>query len=486
MVAKRGGTTSKPTQPFVRSRKGETSHSILTIAAQKYKEYSRLRDVLSGKAAPQTPSKRTFSRKVSRDLDRTPNAPKFVAEKTTTTITTPLKRKREDDGICVEVLASPGQVLSPQGPTFIGPTPQRDGLVLGLFDMLPAATPSKTRGALHDVVPNLLQTPSRRDKKAESEGSFESRGRFEKTPVSTGKRFLLDQFVTPKKIKLGEQGTPKSTLKDFATPSFLRRDNFLPAIDETNEPTPRPAPWKRRSLGRSLSSMIQSMRKQEEDRLDEEADIMRELEMEDEGGRLLRKQTQPDLLVEDSQAAMPLGPDRGLESDDGSEDEAEQLGPDGKPRRVWKKKGLKRQTRRVISTYCARHGMLGPNNVLVRPHFTKPDPKPQQLQHDESEDETAVAETQQPDIRQLASDDEFPADDDESDYASDESHSRKKRSIQKKPAKEALAPLTKTDEEGSVKTAARKIKATAHANYRRLKIKSKGGNGGKGRFGRKR
>jgi hypothetical protein len=38
---------------------------------------------------------------------------------------------------------------------------------------------------------------------------------------------------------------------------------------------------------------------------------------------------------------------------------------------------------------------------------------------------------------------------------------------------------------GPVKTAVRKIKATANANYRRLKIKSKGGNGGKGRFGRR-
>jgi hypothetical protein len=202
------------------------------------------------------------------------------------------------------------------------------------------------------VAPNLLQTPSKILKKAESDESFESKGRYEKTPLSTGKRFMLDQFVTPKKIKLGELGTPTSVLKDFATPAFLRRGNFLAAIDETKEPTPRPAPWKRGNLGRSLSSMIQSMRKQEEDRLDEEADIMREMEMEDEGEQQPRKQKSSDVLVKDSQAAMPLGPDRGLESDDENSDEAdEQLGANGKPSRVWKKKGLKRQTRRVISTF---------------------------------------------------------------------------------------------------------------------------------------
>jgi hypothetical protein len=234
--------------------------------------------------------------------------------------------------------------------------------------------------------------------------------------------------------------------------------------------------------------MIQSMRKQEEDRLDDEADIMREMEMEDEDGQRPRRQTNPDVLVEDSQAAMPLGPDRGLESDEESEDEAEQLGPDGKPRRVWKKKGLKRQTRRVISTFSPCSFRVGANKFLVRPHFTKPDPKPQQPPEEESEDEAGIAETQQNQTNP-GSEDEFPADEGESDYASDDSHSRKKRKTQKKPVKDTSTSLSKDGkkaEEGPVKTAARKIKATAHANYRRLKIKSKGGNGGKGRFGRKR
>lgn len=93
--------------------------------------------------------------------------------------------------------------------------------------------------------------------------------------------------------------------------------------------------------------MIQAMRKDEDDRLDEEADIMREMEMEEQGISIPKKPKVPKILVEDNQMAMPLGPDRGVESDDSEEDPA--LGPDGKPRRVWKKKGLKRQTRCVIS-----------------------------------------------------------------------------------------------------------------------------------------
>ncbi|KAJ4303501.1 regulatory particle non-ATPase [Kalmusia sp. IMI 367209] len=422
---------------------------------QKHKEYNKLRDILSGKAAPSTPSRNGSSRRELRNVDRTPKASKPYAS-------TPMKRKREDSGVAPEVLPSPNQFLSPQGPMFIGPTPQRDGIVLGLFDLLPAETPSKGRSALADVELNVLQTPSKNAGKAESEISLESRVRGEKTPLSTGKRFLLDSFVTPNKRKIGDQGTPISAFKGFSTPAFLRRDNFLMKIDENDESTPRPAPWKRRGLGRSLSARIQSMRQEEEDRLDEEADIMRELEMEAEGLPAPKKIKVPDIIVEDSQVAMPLGPDRDPESGDEEEIEAENvLGPDGKPKKLWKKKGLKRQTKRVI----------------MRPNFSRPKPQSEQPQ-DDADDDDRIGETQIDTLNRL-SDPEL-SDDDGSDYASDASHSTKKRKMQK-PKLEAASTLqskdSKQDKEGPVKATARKIKASAHANFRRLKIKSKGGNG---------
>lgn len=261
--------------------------------------------------------------------------------------TTPMKRKRTYEQELGD-LDVENNFLSPQGPTVIGPTPQRDGIVLGLFDMLPSETPTKKRIVLGDAQLNVPQTPSRTFEDTASQVSLESRARGEKTPLSAGKRFLLNQFVTPKKRKMDEEGTPSSTLRGLATPAFLRRDNVLNVIDEEDETTTRVAPWKRRGLGRSLSAMIQAMRQDEDDRLDEEADIMRELEMEQEGLSIPKKPTVSHVLVEDSQVPMPLGPDRGSVSDDEGEEEPE-LGLDGKPRRVWKKKGLKRQTRRVIS-----------------------------------------------------------------------------------------------------------------------------------------
>lgn len=423
--------------------------------SQKYKEYNKLRVRLSSKPAPQTPSKRTTSRKLAHDGERTPKAPIRSPN------LTPVKRKREEE--LSENAGQESEFLSPQGPAFIGPTPQRDGIVLGLFDLLPAETPSKKRDVLGDVELNVLQTPSRRIQEAGSETSLESRARGERTPLSTGKRFLLNQFVTPKKRKLNEEGTPSSTLRGLATPAFLRRDNILSAIDETDEATARPAPWKRRGLGRSLSAMIQAMKKDDDDRLDEEADIMRELEMEEEGMSMPKKPRLPEILVEDSQAPMPLGPDRGLESEEDEEEEMPALGPDGKPRRVWKKKGLKRQTRRII----------------MRPNFAKS--KPQPILHANSEDD-------QPEVPEIQghANDISPGHDsegEESDYASDASHTPRERKTQQKKAEETKEKASK---EGIVKTAVRKVKATANANYRRLKIKGKGGNGGKGKFGKRR
>lgn len=114
----------------------------------------------------------------------------------------------------------------------------------------------------------------------------------------------------------------------------------------------------------------------------------------------------------------------------------------------------------------------------MRPNVVKPKPTPAPETHD-VEEQTRVPETQVPaDIE-----DEFGSDvDDGSDYASDVSHTPKVRKVTKKPQEANEKPK----KENIIKTAARKIKATANANYRRLNIKGKTGTGGKGRFGRKR
>lgn len=126
------------------------------------------------------------------------------------------------------------------------------------------------------------------------------------------------------------------------------------------------------------------------------------------------------------------------------------------------------------------------NKITVKPNFSKSKPLP--VPADENDEICEVAETQ---VKTDMDGDDFDISEDEgSDYASDASHSQKKAVVQmKNKANEASTQQvseSKPNEDGPVRAAARKIKATAHANFRRLKIKSKAGNGGKGRFGRRR
>ncbi|KAK1821955.1 hypothetical protein LTR12_003651 [Friedmanniomyces endolithicus] len=276
-------------------------------------------------------------------------------------------------GIGLEVVLEEEQGMEPT-PALIrralGPTPQKDGEVLGIFDFLATATPSKSgEGAgagvddshSHEVAatsindtpnkPVIHSTPSKRALSA--------------TAQSSSKRRFLDAFVgTPlKRRRLEDAPTPSSSKHHFATPSFLRRSFPLAPIDEDTtgiEPIP-----KKRGLVRSLSSLIQGLRKQEDKRMDDEWDIMNEIEAadkyseaEDESDRPPQQQRRPSKVyvqVEDSQAAtlsepeMPLGPDQGAPGSDSEDDDEGRvvLGADGRPRKPWKKKGLKRQTKRT-------------------------------------------------------------------------------------------------------------------------------------------
>ena len=112
--------------------------------------------------------------------------------------------------------------------------------------------------------------------------------------------------------------------------------------------------------------------------MDDEWDIMNEIEAEEHGGPQNKKAEQ--VQVADSQlVVMPLGPDRAPESE--SEEEVA-LGNNGLPRKVYKKKGLKRQTRRAN----------------IKPVLNKPkkaaDLEDKAASDDDENNDEAVAETQ--------------------------------------------------------------------------------------------
>ena len=213
---------------------------------------------------------------------------------------------------------------------------------------------------------------------------------------------------------------------------------------------PRPA-------AKGLSDLVKGLRDMEDEKLDEELEMLRELEG-DFGPN--SRTSQPKVLVDDSQRPdMPLGPDGGLESEDEENMEKEGLGRDGKPLKIWKKKGQKRTTRRV----------------LMKPNVAKWKPEPAWKGEAESEEEDEQTVVEQP---QLAT--QRPNEDYEDELASEE-HANEAEGGKKKTKKKVDG-----NKQGFV-AKVKKISATAHANFRALNIKNKQSKGKRGaRFGRRR
>ncbi|KAF1357116.1 DNA replication/checkpoint protein [Delphinella strobiligena] len=454
--------------------------------AAKYKEYDRLRRPPPKKSESQSKPNPSRTDKDPRPTSRsqpiasTPQKRKSQFAQPALPVAHILPDDEEED----EVEPTPAAIRMQ-----LGPTPQKDGHILSLFDSLPSVTPSKSRSVLTAIEGNIAATPNKNQSRnttiAESPAIENVRG--SRTPASSGKRFMLDTFATPLKRKRDDEdqahATPSSTLKLLATPAFLRRSNTISIMETLAEEGERdhetlgltrarePPFKKKKGFIRSLSSIIQGMRKEEDDRLDEEMEMMREWEdghsPTEPGLEESQSIHRPDakVLVEDSQIVMPLGPDRGIESEEEEEEEEEQ---DGQPRKPWKKKGLKRQTKRVI----------------MRPvtHKLK---KPDSQVHADSIDAEyleAVAETQLPTVTLP----EHDVDGSESDYSDTEA--KLQRAQSKSNAKAAAkAPSASTKETGGpIKRAARMISAGAHANFRKLKIKNQNTKAnGRGRFGRR-
>lgn len=234
--------------------------------------------------------------------------------------------------------------------TYVKPTPQKNGQILGLFDSF---SPDKV----------LLATPSRRLSKSAIHVASPLRATDTKFPplltatpskvAGSPIRPLTREIVTPsaQRFRSGpNSGSAKRQLDE--TPAFLRRHSSRIEMDAHSDDEvdsqltfspiairlpPRPA-------GRGLSALVQGLRNMEEERLDDDLDLLRELEAE-ESGLMLPKG--PTTLVKASQkqdeAELPLGADG-----DNVDDEEDVLATETVPTtgRPWKKRGQKRTTRK--------------------------------------------------------------------------------------------------------------------------------------------
>ncbi|KAI1646937.1 DNA replication/checkpoint protein, partial [Daldinia loculata] len=426
--------------------------------ARKYKKYNQVRDILAGKLPPPKAKAKESSSSRKREPEEalavTPSKRSKPAE-------TPSHiRERIIDPEMFETPSS-RKLFSPAVPTSIGPTPQRDGRILGLFDLLEENdenTPSRSRTGEFLKDGAIQATPS---KNVGSENIGDAI-KLDKTPVSS-KRTTL--FMTPSRrdsnAPLGR--TPSSIRKlQLTTPSFLRRAPLATVDENGNYIAPAPLRLPRKPLGRSLSSAVASLRKLEEEALDDDLEALREAENDVNPSATTKPvKKKEDILEPDSQAQQLLG---GFDDEDLYDSAPEeQVGRSGQPLKVYKKKGQKRTTRRVN----------------MRPTKSKRPQQPAQEQPGTDDEDDVVPETQ---ANMTKGGDSPPLDlgsDSEFDLIEDEGQEPKEaKQVEKKKKKK------KTEKkDGKVQKVARKVNELAHANFKRLKLKNHGAKGPPSGFG---
>lgn len=424
----------------------------------------------------------------------------------------------------ISLLLSPSRARSS-----IGPTPQKDGRVLGLFDALSSEgsrgnsgsrgggkTPSKRRVALLPLTENMLQaTPSKREKRTTTTTTTEQE--LLESASKKRQQALLATVTTPSKNRVHQGFTPisqRSLAKSLfdETPAFLRRrsqnmrfsavgkDEDEAGDDGSDTWSPVAIRKLRPPAGRGLSALVRKLREMEDEHLDDEMAILRDLESGDDDDDAPSQHTKPKeapaVMVGDSQVAdMPLGPDRAIESEEEGGGDGDAAVKENEPSKFRKKKGQKRTTRKVV---------MKPSIVKWRP---EPKWEGGMESDDEAEEEdntTVVEATQlakasgvdppQEDGLETDSDPYNSHDEDKSTGGGDKSKGklqRQKKADKKKKSLQEEAGKNTTDhhqkEESRTQKLKKKISATAHANFRALKIKNKNSKGKRGgRFGKRR
>ncbi|KAJ0426285.1 DNA replication/checkpoint protein [Aspergillus carlsbadensis] len=553
--------------------------------AAKYKEYSRLKAEESTaskkeKGHSQSHAQQTGSQdEYKKRKHSSPHGPDQTHTHTQTTSTprksaggifqTPSKTRTAhpstvdpyDSPSVLRRLFSPSTHMQSSSPlkTAIGPTPQRDGKALGLFDLLSesggsTATPSATRIASLNGM--AAQTPSKKRKvmdtiaeegeegeEGEEEEELEESHRAERTPASSGKKYMLSAlFATPTTLRYSamvedDQPTsrnllgnlsgadhnqsmqpppqqPSSDTANLETPSFLRRStsglySSSQVVGGMTSLSPIPVRKPPQFVGKGLSQLVQGLRDMEEERMEDEWDILREIEIDQE---------QSNVDVPDSQAPDAIG-------------------------RTYKKRGQKRTTRLVkmkpvVSAPPRSRPSRNSQSQLQSQHAPlstlSANNKDNEGAESEFEDELeAIAETQvnantitsgNDNAHDLVDDDldshhsiseaEPDADSDsDPEYGTERKPLARAKSFSEK-MKEAIGADTprsgsgnqqekvkraeeqekkkKKGQEGdegkeNKKPSTRKVNPQAHANYRSLKIRNRGGRGGRnfGRFRRR-
>uniref|UniRef100_A0A093VHH7 DNA replication regulator SLD2 n=1 Tax=Talaromyces marneffei PM1 TaxID=1077442 RepID=A0A093VHH7_TALMA len=405
--------------------------------------------------------------------------------------------------------------------------------------------PSKPPLGLHRNAMAKSWTPSRRktgqkldniSESADNEGDkedneYENTIGMGRTPASSSKRLYLERlFATPTTLRFAtmmenekdnqpqrilyqkavtEAQTDEKDALASGTPSFLRRSNSGRYVssndnDSANPLSPVGVRKHQRYNGKGLTALVQGLRDMENERMDDDWDILNEIEAEQNGT------AGENVQVGDSQVPHDA------------------TGEDPNGGRVWKKKGQKRTTR-LVKMKPVMQVKNKPSRTTTA-NASKSTEQRQDEESEESEDELqpkspgadedslprtrTLRERKQTTEDNLNEDDANEEEDDYNDIDSDnnsddldftETASAKQAlpttmvkpmssfSEKLKAAFSSVKPLKKKavaeKDEDKPKPSSpkkRKVNPDAHANYRSLKIRSKGqGRFGRGRFGRR-
>lgn len=461
--------------------------------------------------------------------------------------------------------------------TSIGPTPQKDGRVLGIFDFLSpesdkTGTPSKNQGrsSLTSIAGNSLKTPSKK-KRAQNDDDEAN------TPSSKrAKPPLPVTLFTPSAASriTAAAATPSShhTLVGLDdTPAFLKRHHSSAHL--LNDDAGAPISWspeinvrmRTKPVLKGLSQLVRGLREMADQELDDEMELLREIEGDEAAPKKpnfaakLRAATakkEQDLdptspaptLFRDSQTArpeqqqplslrklppssesteMPLGPDRALDEGSGEDSTQPARGRDGKPLRVFKKRGQKRSTRmskmrpsnakwkpepvwKVSSSDEAgkvADGIEEEKEVAVEVHVVEETqlslPAPAANANADDDDDDMLKTDNEEFVNSCHSFSSASASDEEDLFKSTSKNPKANTTTNKKtkpkmkmnndaaPPYRHAAPspsatntarktTASTQQANKMKQKKKKIAPTAHANFRALKIGGKGSAGGKG------
>ena len=334
-------------------------------------------------------------------------------------------------------------------------------------------------------------TPSKQQLKDVNLQSEQVVKRCSRSPPSASKQSYLASFLTPSARRTaGPAETPKSRnsiskLRFDDTPAYLRRDSRICSQSQQLEGfgdsyemeivsfSPAAVRMRPKVAVKGLSAPMQGLRDTEDAQLDEELELLRE--MEGENTEVKRKVGGPKNLIGDSQIPeMPLGPDGHGDEDEEDWKTLEQDSKDrgGKPLKVWKKKGQKRTTRKVV----------------MKPNMARWKPEPEWnggIDKDDGEEISVVEETQVIGVgttEGVEQDVDIATDKECTDIGVE----NRRQSPNRPNSEEAKQQIQGKEKQESIKKK-RKVSTTAHANYRALKIKNKQSKAKRGgKFGRRR